>query len=513
MKIFLTNNQGYKWFTFKSISTKGYAWVGEKYLSGMDLSEYISSTKNLEQIVKELNGCYACVIDGKKNKTAFVDRTRSFPLFYSEEKEQYILTDDANLLRRNLSNPKKDEKSIKEFIQTGYVTGNNTLIREVKQLQAGELIEFNLSKRELKKLRYFEFRHRDYLPDIETELLNKLDQSHLSVFKRLISSLNGRTAVVPLSGGYDSRLIVLMLKRLGYENVLCFTYGTLGNTESIISKKTAEALEYEWHFVPYSKSKWDNWYSSKDYKNYEKWASNLTSLALLQDWPAVQYLKNNNIIPNDSVFIPGHAGDFVAGSHIPKIFINEGKYSFDQIKNEIFNNHYKLWRQKLIWLNTEFAHSFIADSPKVQYSNEEAADEFEKWDWQERQSKFIVNSVRVYEYFGYEWLLPLWDKDILDFWARIPIAYRYERRLYKKYDEELLSKKIMDKFHLPSIKKESKGNAYKKIKQLLFGRGDNLAFSGGKGSFIPIKIKRRIKGEENINSTLVKKFIENKAWF
>ena len=49
---------------------------------------------------------------------------------------------------------------------------------------------------------------------------------------------------------------------------------------------------------------------------------------------------------------------------------------------------------------------------------------------QERQAKFIVNSVRAYEYFGYEWLIPLWDNALFDFWAKVPITLRYQRRLY-----------------------------------------------------------------------------------
>jgi asparagine synthase (glutamine-hydrolysing) len=64
---------------------------------------------------------------------------------------------------------------------------------------------------------------------------------------------------------------------------------------------------------------------------------------------------------------------------------------------------------------------------------EEAADAFERWDCQERQAKFIVNSVRVYESFGYEWRLPLFDAELMDFWSRIPIEGRVGRRLYFEF--------------------------------------------------------------------------------
>ena len=49
---------------------------------------------------------------------------------------------------------------------------------------------------------------------------------------------------------------------------------------------------------------------------------------------------------------------------------------------------------------------------------------------QERQAKFIVNAVRVYEFFGYEWLIPLWDNALFEFWRHVPLSLRYQRRLY-----------------------------------------------------------------------------------
>jgi hypothetical protein len=40
---------------------------------------------------------------------------------------------------------------------------------------------------------------------------------------------------------------------------------------------------------------------------------------------------------------------------------------------------------------------------------------YEIFDWRERQSKFIVSAIRPYRFFGYQWLMPLWDKRFIDF--------------------------------------------------------------------------------------------------
>ncbi len=38
--------------------------------------------------------------------------------------------------------------------------------------------------------------------------------------------------------------------------------------------------------------------------------------------------------------------------------------------------------------------------------------------------------MRVYEHFGYEWLIPLWDSELFEYWKKVPIEWRYNRKLY-----------------------------------------------------------------------------------
>ena len=63
-------------------------------------------------------------------------------------------------------------------------------------------------------------------------------------------------------------------------------------------------------------------------------------------------------------------------------------------------------------------------------TNEEASALFEYWDWKERQAKFIINSVRVYEFYQKEWEIPLWDDRLMEFFKKVPVKYRYKKYLY-----------------------------------------------------------------------------------
>jgi hypothetical protein len=53
----------------------------------------------------------------------------------------------------------------------------------------------------------------------------------------------------------------------------------------------------------------------------------------------------------------------------------------------------------------------------------------EMWNAEQRQSKYIINSVRTYEFVGARWRT-LWDYEFMDFFLRVPLELRYGQKLY-----------------------------------------------------------------------------------
>jgi hypothetical protein len=163
-------------------------------------------------------------------------------------------------------------------------------------------------------------------------------------------------------------------------------------------------------------------------------AGNFASLAHIQDWPAVHALVAQKRIERDAVLVPGHTGDFLTGGHVPQSFAGRQRITADELLLAIFDAHYSLWD----WpsdAKAEMRRVFRGRiehviGPVTNATVEQAAADFERWECQERQAKFIVNSVRVYEFFGLEWRLPLYDAELMDFWSRITLSGRLRRRLY-----------------------------------------------------------------------------------
>lgn len=508
---------------------KGYSFYEGKLYKGREFLNLIDSCNSeieFSNMIKKLNGMFLVIKIGDDFCYIAADRLRSYPVFYSIKNKEIYISDDAQWIINQIKENEIDELSKTEFLMCGYVSGPDTLNPKIKQVQAGEILfiykEYNGYK--IKPYRYYRFIHYDYFNIPEEELLKKMDEIMIKIFERLMNSVNNRTIIVPLSGGYDSRLIVLMLKRLGYDKVICFSYGKAGNIESEISKMIAKQLNFEWIFVEYSNSLWYKWYNSEKFKKYSEYAGGISSVAHIQDWPAVMYLKEKNLIPNDSIFVPGHSGDFLAGSHIPKKFYRLKHIEREKLLNEIINYHYNLqcWEPKFRRYKTGIKNKIsdiIGDLPVGKV--DEATSAFELWDWQERQSKFICNSVRVYEFWGYEFRLPLWDNELMLFYERVPLEERFNKVLYDKYIISIQNK-IMGWNNISN--KKFKTSFKKLLKNMLikFGAIDKVKYISTIYKKINYKreyynhplswygimteqdFKRQYTGKENINSFLAK---------
>lgn len=434
-----------KWHTEKQSDGRTWSQSGTFWQDPRAIRSVVHLNSFVEEL-KELNGFFALVLESNQQLLAAVDHVRSIPLFYGHLNGNFYLSDEADWVRRQVNDKIMDPVAKEEFQLTGYVTGQETLFPNVKQIQAGECLFISEENGEilLETQRYYIFRHQE--PEIynEDQLMEGLHNASRVAIQNLINFAGGRQIVVPLSGGYDSRLIVTLLKEMGYKNILTFSYGVLGNKESSYSKQVADKLGLDWHFVEYSNELWRGVWESKEFKEYQFSGSGLCSYAHIQDWPAIRKLIESGVIDKDCVVSPGHSGDFVAGSHIPAVAFKKENFLKNELNNSIYSKHYRLAPvsigrlKKSDWLAKISAQL----NAEVSMRATEFVDWFEFWNWQERQSKYICNSVRVYDYFGVEWWMPFWDGVFVSFWEKAPLIIRKDREFYVNYVRTLFEKSV-----------------------------------------------------------------------
>ena len=404
----------------------------------------INLVQALRSFLCTINGFFNFVIHTGNKVYVATDRVRSVPLFYSNTKTDFYISNDANWLKNKIQASEVDSISKEEFLLTGYVTGSDTLFSEIKQVQAGELLvieEMNgMYSIACEDYYIFSPKYDGIIDEGKTSYFNKLDKISVNIVKRLITFANDKQIVIPLSAGRDSRLIVLILKKLGYENVVCFSYGKIDNFESRESKIIAEKLGYKWYFVEYLPDLEKIIYGTEEGFQFQKYSGNLTSMPCFQDLIAIKVLKEKKLIEEDAVLCPGHTGDFVAGGHIPQD-ANHRKSNTRNLLDNIVFGHYVLFN--IYKLNKKIRKKIFSKilstfkSTSIIKTGVDMSTYFETWDWRERQSKYIINSLRVYEFYGYQWWIPLWDKEFIEFWTTVPFIYRKGKKLYNEYVDNL----------------------------------------------------------------------------
>lgn len=417
-----------------------YARTGELQ-TGAELASHLAQELSpdphtLPQQVARLNGCFAFYWQPANRPWSFaaVDKARSIPLFYNSAQ----VSDTVDITGGSL-----DPVQVDLFPYTGHSLGPNTLFQEWSQLQAGEVVLWTADA-DPQCVSYFQ-----PVSEERESPLSSLWSASLAVFERLVESHQDQTFVVPLSGGYDSRLIASMLKHLNCEKVLCYTYGRKEGFEAKISRQVAENLGYPWHFIPYDTDTLRSYLSEEGLK-YQQFAGAGTCLAHEQDWVAVKEMKTKGLIPPNSVFLPGFGGDVMAGSWYPRVPLlqkaevvdylvsAEKFFSGKRVKDFNQTNAAQLISKELEPLDISDMHSAFQ---AIQY-----------WGWRNRMTKFLVNSVRVYEYWGYEWRLPFFDSEWIDTWLPLPDRHKPGKAAYLEMANRQLFEPLGVAFSQPSWK-------------------------------------------------------------
>jgi asparagine synthase (glutamine-hydrolysing) len=431
MNITLKHNKGFKWFKNDSLFFKGYFYIDAIFYEKENALNYLSSVKNTSDfkgLLTNINGVFTLLFSDKNTVYIASDITRSFPIFYTFQNNELFLSDDIFYLKDTFNLDTFDALSEIEFKACNHTHGKKTLLKNVFQVQASEyliikndeIIESNF---------FYSYAIKKESIDPYQTLKKKAIDALENTFKRFINSLNNRTVIVPLSGGFDSRFIAVMLKKYKYKNVLCYTYGRKDSFEIANSKKTAEQLNFKWIFIEYKSQLIDGFLETSAFKEYVHFAGKLSSMPNLQEYFAVKYLKENNLIPEDSIFIPGYAGDLLGGSQFLKVIPEDLKHTeiADLLLEQKFTNYplsasnKKILKRQVEKQLTHFDENYVEKIP---------SSVFEDFDLKEKIAKYIFNSANFYTYFGFEHRFPFWDKELLDFFKKVPVKHKLMKTFF-----------------------------------------------------------------------------------
>ncbi|MDA1036552.1 MAG: hypothetical protein O3B65_06705, partial [Chloroflexi bacterium] len=132
--------------------------------------------------LRENRGLFAAIVETPSFGIACVDKIRSYPIFYALNGSQAV----SNSARLVKAHDDVDEMSLLEFITAGYVTGAETLYRDLKQIRAGEFLAWDATAERPRAHRYYCYRPNPDESHSQEELLDRLAHTLERVFKRVI---------------------------------------------------------------------------------------------------------------------------------------------------------------------------------------------------------------------------------------------------------------------------------------------------------------------------------------
>jgi len=410
----------------------------------------INSLSDLKTVLKELNGFYGIIKRLDDKILIATDHIGSIPIFYSiqdkknQKYEQIFVSDSFNQIIKQTQTKRWDPKSITEFLLSGYSSGSNTISKDINRLQAGEILSINLNKNEIERDRHFEYLQKPKPINSKKKLINELDKILKNSFKRFCKVADGRKVFLGLSGGYDSRLIALMLKRIGYENVFTYCHNLQNKNDKKISRMVSQDLGYHWEDFTHTHQEVFDTYNSEDWRflveDIGLGGGNITSPSSILQYKKI---KNNGFYPSDGVKIVGHNAG-APGNFIPDRWPNPIKNQNKKISKNLFvkgilRSHYTAL--KFYWerdkpashLSPRICNSINCNNRnKIDYTTKS-----EKWYWQERTPKRLLNHFYLDKKYWNDRWYPLWDRELAEFFNKIPIYLRYDKKLIKEYTDKL----------------------------------------------------------------------------
>ena len=199
-----------------------------------------------------LNGMFAFAIFDKINNEIFIARDRFGikQLYYTIDKNKFIFASEIPPILKFLKDVKEDKRTIKTYLTTAlYDFGEHTFFEDIKRLEAGCYLEFNLNSFNYEINRWYFIEKNINLIENSLEknsIFNKLEELLLDLIdKHLISDVN---IGLNISGGLDSSILLSLVKKYKL-NLHTFTQEYKGFSEKIWVEKAVQRVGFKQHFV------------------------------------------------------------------------------------------------------------------------------------------------------------------------------------------------------------------------------------------------------------------------
>jgi asparagine synthase (glutamine-hydrolysing) len=252
---------------------------------------------------------------------------------------------------------------------------------------------------------------------------------------RLTTLAASRPIALAFNGDLSSQLVLALLRRVGYPEVFCWTYGHPRSSHVALSKEVAQQLACPWFFVDSRRFRADKLIEASG-QQFLRAAHRGAFVPQLAPFLALQALCADPSFNSQVLMIWGGWGEEITGINLPTGEIAQ-HYGLthagvlarllDQLRNGQARKHLPCneevqqlaLQQLMAWGSLESPRDWLAL--------------LETWLLAGPSSLKALSMARAAEHFGFDWMPPLADAEWLQFWFDVPNSFRAEQALFHKW--------------------------------------------------------------------------------
>lgn len=278
------------------------------------------ATQDFSTAVKEissLDGAFVAVLwDETGKRLAIVTDFIGLQPLYMAESNGYLLfsSDIKAIMATGLVALEPDTAGWGAFIATGHWLGDHTSVNGIRRAAPGSVYVYDMAQRRLEHSSYWRYPEPKQLDRIE-----QVDVDAIAGTLRATIAAYGehsREGTVPLSGGFDSRLILTVVKEMGFTTRIV----TMEHPDESLNMdgRLARRVARRFGIIPECHMPVRSYYGTEEYVNYVVLNEVSTPSLYLYIAQLSAYLKPDmtsiweGLVPGALITPPGgaHGGDF-----------------------------------------------------------------------------------------------------------------------------------------------------------------------------------------------------------
>lgn len=362
--------------------------------------------KNGDNFFKDFRGSFAGALFDKKNKKwiIFTDHIGSKHIYFSTNELNMIFSTDISLiynyLKQNDITFSIDYDAVYMLLSYGFMLEDYTLCSKIKKLLPGHYLVYKDGKHEIKQ--FYKISNQPDYSKTEDEFIELMDDYFRKAVKLQFDKDKEYeyNHFVGLSGGLDSRMTSCVAHELGYTEQINFTFSQTNYLDETIAKQIAHDFKHEWIFKALD--------GGDFLKNFEEitkiTGANATYFGLAHQNSLYKLINFKNL----GIIHTGQLGDVVFGTFYSSLNPQLSFKIADGANSKTFLNKIKNLELQMLYENQEIFNFY------------------------NRGFSGANNGLLMPQQYS-ETISPFYDVELLNFALSIPLEFRYQHKIYKKW--------------------------------------------------------------------------------